>query len=103
MASSNGAGSFRPLAEARRVVVKLGTALLTGAVDQLDLPTMEDLVGQIVALRKRGVDVVVVTSGAVAAGRQSLEERDSAPDDLPLPRERTPQMRRCSPPSARAS
>ena len=93
MASSNGAGSFRPLAEARRVVVKLGTALLTGAVDQLDLPTMEDLVGQIVALRKRGVDVVVVTSGAVAAGRQSLEERDSAPDALPLPRERTPLLR----------
>ena len=93
MASSNGAGSFRPLAESRRVVVKLGTALLTGAVDQLDLPTMEDLVGQIVALRKRGVDVVVVTSGAVAAGRQSLVERDSAPDALPAPRERTPLLR----------
>ena len=93
MASSNGAGSFRPLAESRRVVVKLGTALLTGAVDQLDLPTMEDLVGQIVALRKRGVDVVVVTSGAVAAGKQSLEERDSTPDALPLPRERTPLLR----------
>ena len=93
MASTNGAGSFRPLAETRRVVVKLGTALLTGAVDQLDLPTMEDLVAQIVALRKRGVDVAVVTSGAVAAGKQALEERDSAPDALPLPRERTPQLR----------
>ena len=93
MANSNGAGSFRPLAEARRVVVKLGTALLTGAVDQLDLPTMEDLVAQIVALRKRGVDMVVVTSGAVAAGKQSLEERDSAPDALPAPRERTPLLR----------
>ena len=93
MANSNGAGSFRPLAESRRVVVKLGTALLTGAVDQLDLPTMEDLVAQIVALRRRGVDVVVVTSGAVAAGKQSLEERDSAPDALPAPRERTPLLR----------
>lgn len=93
MASSNGAGSLRPLAEARRVVVKLGTALLTGAVDQLDLPTMKDLVGQIVVLRERGVEVVVVTSGAVAAGRQALEERDSAPDALPVPRERTPLLR----------
>lgn len=93
MASSNGAGSLRPLAEARRVVVKLGTALLTGAVDQLDLPTMKDLVGQIVALRERGVEVVVVTSGAVAAGRQALEERHSAPDALPAPRERTPLLR----------
>ena len=83
MASTNGASSQRPLAEARRVVVKLGTALLTGAVDQLDLPTMEDLVSQIVALRQRGVEVVVVTSGAVAAGRQALETRDSAPEALP--------------------
>ena len=93
MASSNGAGSLRPLAEARRVVVKLGTALLTGAVDQLDLPTMKDLVGQIVALRERGVEVVVVTSGAVAAGRQALEAQHSAPDALPVPRERTPLLR----------
>ena len=83
MASTNGAGSQRPLAEARRVVVKLGTALLTGAVDQLDLPTMEDLVSQIVALRQRGVEVVVVTSGAVAAGQQALESRDAAPEALP--------------------
>ena len=93
MASTNGAASQRPLAEARRVVVKLGTALLTGAVDQLDLPTLEDLVAQVVTLRARGVDVVVVTSGAVAAGRQALEERDSAPDALPEPRERTPLLR----------
>ena len=93
MADTNGAGTLRPLAGARRVVVKLGTALLTGAVDQLDLPTMKDLVGQIVALRGRGVEVAVVTSGAVAAGRQALEERDSAPDALPAPRERTPLMR----------
>ncbi|MDE2970288.1 MAG: glutamate 5-kinase [Chloroflexota bacterium] len=93
MADTNGAGTLRPLAGARRVVVKLGTALLTGAVDQLDLPTMQDLVGQVVALRERGVEVVVVTSGAVAAGRQALEERDSAPDALPAPRERTPLLR----------
>ena len=93
MADTNGAGSLRPLAEARRVVVKLGTALLSGAVDQLDLPTMEDLVRQVVALRERGIEVVVVTSGAVAAGRQALEERDAAIADLDNPDERTPLLR----------
>ncbi len=93
MADTNGAGSLRPLAEARRVVVKLGTALLSGAVDQLDLPTMEDLVRQVVALRERGIEVVVVTSGAVAAGRQALEERDATIADLDDPAERTPLLR----------
>lgn len=90
MASTNGADSLRPLAGARRVVVKLGTALLTGAVDQLDLPTMEGLVEQIVALLRRGVEVVVVTSGAVAAGRQALEERSTAIAEIGAPEERTP-------------
>ncbi len=93
MADTNGAGSLRPLAEARRVVVKLGTALLSGAVDQLDLPTLEDLVRQIVVLRDRGVEVVVVTSGAVAAGRQALEERDASIANLDNPEERTPLLR----------
>lgn len=92
MADTNGAGSLRPLAEVRRVVVKLGTALLTGTVNRLDLPTMQDLVDQVVALRQRGVEVVVVTSGAVAAGREALEARDpalasEAPSTTPLLRQ----------------
>lgn len=93
MADTNGAGPLRPLAEARRVVVKLGTALLSGAADQLDLPTMEDLVRQVVALRERGIEVVVVTSGAVAAGRQALEEREASIGNLGNPAERTPLLR----------
>lgn len=56
----------------QRVVAKLGTSLLTAGTDRLDLQIMASLVAQVAALRKQGVDVTIVTSGAVAAGRQRL-------------------------------
>ena len=61
-----------------RIVVKLGTNLLTAGSDHLNLETMASLVGQIAGLHKEGLAVVVVTSGAIAAGRHRLrvaEER----------------------------
>ena len=58
----------RPL---RRIVVKLGTNLLTHGGEQLDRERMADLVRQIAALREQGKEVVLVTSGAVAAGRNA--------------------------------
>lgn len=54
--------------EYRRIVVKVGSNVLTGGSDALDIATMAHLVEQIAALEARGVGVVVVTSGAVAAG-----------------------------------
>ena len=59
----------------RRVVVKLGTSLLTGGADRLDLEIMAALVGQVVRLHQEGREVMVVSSGAVAAGRHTLEGR----------------------------
>jgi glutamate 5-kinase len=56
-----------------RIVVKLGTNLLTGGSDRLSLETMASLVGQIAKLHKEGLAVVVVTSGAIAAGRHRLK------------------------------
>ncbi len=55
-----------------RIVVKLGTNLLTAGTDRLDLAAMADLVGQVARLRQRGVEVIVVSSGAIAAGRHQL-------------------------------
>lgn len=55
-----------------RIVVKLGTNLLTGGSDHLSLETMASLVGQIARLYKEGLAVVIVTSGAIAAGRNRL-------------------------------
>lgn len=51
-----------------RVVVKLGTGVLTDSSKQPDLAQLEQLVAQLAGLRLAGKEVVVVTSGAVGAG-----------------------------------
>ena len=56
----------------RRIVVKAGTSLLTSGADRLNLDLMAKLVRQIAALHRRGLEVVLVSSGAVAAGRHAL-------------------------------
>ena len=44
-----------------RVVIKLGTGVLTDSKKQPDLAQLERLVGQMARLRQSGLDVVVVT------------------------------------------
>ena len=56
----------------RRIVVKVGTNVLTAGTDRLDLEVMAALVGQVARLHKEGAAVLVVTSGAIAAGRHRL-------------------------------
>ncbi len=56
------------LLKASRIVVKLGTGILTDSRKQPDLAQMTQLAGQIAALRAQGREVVVVSSGAVGAG-----------------------------------
>lgn len=56
----------------RRIVAKFGTSLLTAGSDRLDLEAMSRLVGQVVRLRREGCAVVIVSSGAQAAGRHRL-------------------------------
>lgn len=56
----------------KRVVVKAGTTLLTSGSDKLDLLRLKSLVEQLADLYRLGVEVLLVTSGAVAAGRQVL-------------------------------
>ena len=57
---------------ARRWVVKIGSALLTANGRGLDREAMAVWVRQMVALRESGVDVVLVSSGSVAAGMTRL-------------------------------
>lgn len=56
----------------RRIVAKFGTSLLTGGTEHLDLKVMANLVAQVAQLRSEGKEIVIVTSGAIAAGRQKL-------------------------------
>jgi len=62
-----------------RLVVKLGTGVLTDARKQPDLAQMEQLVAQIAQQRQAGREIVLVTSGAVGAGMGVLgcEKRPS--------------------------
>src|SRR5919199_586192 len=62
-----------PNTHPRRIVVKLGTNVLTAGTDHLHRPRMVELVRQIAEARARRVEVVLVSSGAVAAGRERLQ------------------------------
>ncbi|MDO8490425.1 MAG: glutamate 5-kinase [Dehalococcoidia bacterium] len=55
-----------------RLVVKMGTNLLTGGGDRLNLEVMANLVGQLAHLHSTGREAVMVSSGAIAAGRHRL-------------------------------
>lgn len=55
-----------------RLVVKVGTGVLTGGTRTLNLAQMATLARQIAALRGQGNQVLLVSSGAVAAGRSRL-------------------------------
>jgi glutamate 5-kinase len=55
-----------------RIIVKLGSSTLTDGSPRLSLARMFDLVRQIVALIAAGHEVILVTSGAMAAGREIL-------------------------------
>jgi len=59
------------LGKSRRVVVKVGSAVLTGE-DGLNLSVMENLAREISFLIKSGKEVILVSSGAVAAGKKRL-------------------------------
>ncbi len=56
----------------QRIVVKLGTSVLTGGTPRLDQPHMVELARQCAALHERGREIIVCTSGAIAAGRERL-------------------------------
>jgi len=55
-----------------RIVAKFGTSLLTGGSDHLDQNIMSSLVGQVAQLHKQGLEMIIVSSGAIASGRHKL-------------------------------
>src|SRR6185369_7104874 len=60
------------LANAKRLVVKVGSALVTNNGAGLDLAAIDDWARQISVLRQQGKEVVLVSSGAIACGMQRL-------------------------------
>ncbi|NTU67416.1 MAG: glutamate 5-kinase [Chlorobiaceae bacterium] len=53
----------------RKIVVKVGTNVITGRDGKLDPGILDSLTAQIAALSEAGVEVILVSSGAVGAGR----------------------------------
>lgn len=60
------------LLSTKRWVIKIGSALLTKPGEGLDVDRIRWLSGEIAELRSQGKEIVLVTSGSVAAGMQRL-------------------------------
>lgn len=56
----------------RRLVVKLGTGVLTSGIGQLDIARIANISAQIADLRRQGTEVIIVSSGAVGLGMGKL-------------------------------
>jgi delta-1-pyrroline-5-carboxylate synthetase len=65
---------------AERIVVKVGSAILTDDEGRLSVPRMASIVEQIAQLRKQGKQVILVSSGSVACGRDGVY--DEAKQDM---------------------
>lgn len=59
-----------------RIVVKVGTSTLTGGTPNLNRQRMLELVQQIALLHQKGREMILVSSGATAAGREQLKFPD---------------------------
>jgi glutamate 5-kinase len=58
--------------ESHRIVVKVGTSTLTAGTSRLSIPRIFDITRQIMQLKENGAQVALVTSGAIAAGREAM-------------------------------
>jgi glutamate 5-kinase len=63
----------KPLGKYRRIVIKIGSALLVDRTSGLKKVWLDKLCADIAALRAGGTDVLVVSSGAIALGRSVLK------------------------------
>jgi len=61
-----------PMSRVRRVVVKIGSGVLTHHRDIIDLEVIDSLADGVSRLIDDGMEVIIVTSGAVAAGVKKL-------------------------------
>jgi glutamate 5-kinase len=66
----------------RRLIVKLGTSTLTAGTERIVPPRLLELARQVAELRARALELVLVTSGAIAAGREALNH-PQLPKNIP--------------------
>src|SRR5450756_602634 len=62
----------KTMKNAKRLVIKIGSSLITNRGEGVDHAAIADWVRQIAALRAAGMEVLLVSSGAIAEGMQRL-------------------------------
>ncbi len=71
---------YKRLTQVKRVVIKVGTSSLTYETGKLNIKKIESIVRVVSDLRNRGIEIVLVSSGAVGAGVGKLNLAEK-PDD----------------------
>jgi glutamate 5-kinase len=66
--------------DAKTIAVKVGTNTLTAENGKLDRQVMENIVNQIAEAKKRGKNVILITSGAIGCGMQELGLKEKPKD-----------------------
>lgn len=74
------------ISDARRIVVKIGSRVLVQKTGRPDVRRMRNIINEIAQLQKQGCQMIVITSGAVAAGMEALKmkERPACVPDLQM-------------------
>ena len=62
----------------KRIIVKIGSNVLTRDDGTLDITRMSSLVDQVAMLHKQGLEIIMVSSGAVASGRSEMRGSKAA-------------------------
>ncbi len=71
---------MRPSTRPGRIVIKLGTSVLTAGTPYLSRPRLIDLVRQCAQLYHQGWEIILVSSGAMAAGKEKMGFPQLPPD-----------------------
>ncbi|MBI3396826.1 MAG: glutamate 5-kinase, partial [Spirochaetia bacterium] len=81
MTPADRTSALERIVSARRIVIKVGTSLLTNEKDSqgIDRAMIEKLCAEILFLREKGIEVVLVSSGAVGLGRAVLRDFPARP------------------------
>ena len=71
------------LGEIKRIVVKIGSSSLTSQEGGLDIDNMKKFAGEVSIVAREGIEVIIVTSGAIAAGLKYLNISQK-PEDITI-------------------
>ena len=57
----------------KRITIKIGSNVLTRSDGTLDIDRLSSIVDQVATLQKKGVEIILVSSGAVASGKGEIK------------------------------